>query len=369
MTGSVPQILVSVSPGERRTALLRDGVLEEAWVERPARPDGVGDLHLGRVTARVPALSGVFVALADGESGFLPDAQGGAGLSEGDHRPVRVLRAAQGGKGPRLDTKVPDGLPRAGPVRLLARGPTAPLRLARAYPQATLRCDDGREVAALRAALDPSRPVLLPGPAFDDATEAAFDALASPEVPLPGGGRLLIHPTPALVAIDVDSGSAAGRGEGAHRRLNEAALAEAARQIRLRRLAGPILIDLAGMAATARAGFLPALRAAARPDPLLRILGTTALGLIETVRTRVHPPLHEVLGFPPSPLTQGLAALRRAGREAAARPGARLALRAHPHVLAALRALSGALEEAGNALALRPDPALAPGQEVIEDAA
>ena len=355
-------ILVSASPGERRTALLRDGVLEEAWVERPARPDGVGDLHLGRVTARVPALSGVFVALEGEESGFLPDAQGGEGLSEGDLRAVRVVRAAQGGKGPRLDRKVPADAPTTGPVRRLARGPGAPLRLGRAHPQAAVLCEAAADAVPLRAALGAERVTLRPGPVFDEAVEAAFDALASPEVPLPGGGRLLIQPTAALTAIDVDTGTATGRDRAAQRRVNEAALAEAARQIRLRRLAGPILLDLAGMPAGARAGFLPALKAAAKPDGLLRILGTTGLGLIEMVRTRVHPPLHEVLGQPPSPLTHGLAALRRAAREAAARPGARLALRAHPAVLGALpEALAGAL-------LLRPDATLPPGEERIEDA-
>ena len=48
-------IVVSAAPGERRTALLRDDALLEAWVERPGRPDGVGDLHRGRITALAPA--------------------------------------------------------------------------------------------------------------------------------------------------------------------------------------------------------------------------------------------------------------------------------------------------------------------------
>ena len=54
-------------------------------------------------------------------------------------------------------------------------------------------------------------------------------------------------------------------------------------------------------------------------------------------------------------------ALRQAAREAAAVPGRRLALRAAPAVLEALRGLPGALEEfaaaAGQALVLRPDAA------------
>lgn len=366
-------ILVSTSPGERRVALWRDGALQAAFVERPARPDGVGDFHLGRVTARLPALSGVFVALEGEVSGFLPDAQGGKGVTEGAALPLRVTRAPQGGKGPRLSgTGVPKDLPRDGPPRLLRRGPDAALRLAAAYPDVPVLSDHPAEAARLRGALGAGRVLLLTHPAFDEAVEAAFDLLASPEVPLDGGGRLLIHPTPALTALDVDTGAAAGRDGGAHRAVNAAALAEAARQIRLRHLAGPILLDLAGGTVASRAALLPALRQAAGADPLLRVVGLTGLGLMEMVRTRVNPPLHEVLGQPPSPLTRGLAALRRAAREAAARPAAALAVRAHPRVVEALRGLPGALEDfaagATHPIFLLPNPAMAPGEETIEDA-
>jgi Ribonuclease G/E len=377
LTRPDPEVLVlhSASPGERRTALLRGGVLEEAWIERPARPDGVGDILLGRVTARVPALSGVFLALPGEETGFLPDAQGGEAVSDGDCIAVRVVRGAQGGKGPRLDRKLPKDLdlpsPLRGPPRLLQQGPAALERLARAFPKAGLRTDSAGAVQMLRS-LGAERVSLSPAPVFDGEMEEAFDALARPEVPLPGGGRLLIHPTPALVAIDVDTGTATGRDRAAQARVNEAALAEAARQIRLRRLAGPILIDLAGMAPKARSAFLPALREAARPDTQLRIMGLTALGLIECVRTRVHPPLHEITGQPPSPLTLGLAALRRVLDALRHRPGMRPALRAHPRVLAALREWPGALEEfeamAALPLVLRPDAAIAFGEELAEDA-
>ncbi|MBP0446718.1 ribonuclease E/G [Roseomonas sp. SSH11] len=368
-------ILLSASPGERRVALWRDGRLDAAFVERPARPDGVGDVHLGRIATRVPALSGAFVALEGGASGFLPDAQGGEGLTEGTYLALRVTRAPQGGKGPRLaGTGLPKDLPRAfeGPPRLLRRGPDAALRLAAAHAALPVLTDSPREAARLRGPLGAQRVRLLPHPAFSEPVEAAFDELASPEIPLEGGGRLLIHPTPALTALDVDTGSAAGRSATAHRSVNAAALAEAARQIRLRHLAGPILLDLAGGSASSRAALLPALRSAASADPLLRVVGLTGLGLMEMVRTRIHPPLHEVLGQPLSPLTQGLAALRRAARESAARPGAALALRAHPTVLAALRELPGALEDyaagAAHPISLRPDAALPPGAEIIEEA-
>ncbi len=367
-------IIVSASPGEVRTALLQGGVLTEAWVERPARPDGVGDLHRGRVSAVAPAMAGAFVALAGGETAFLPEREAGeerrpiaAAVHEGMILPLRVTRAAQGGKGPRVTARVtaaeaariaaaPPGAP-----LLVARGPAAAERLATRFPQAEVLVDSAALLARLRPVLGERARL---APAFDDAIEAEFDILAGSEAPLPGGGRLLIHPTPALTAIDMDAGSAAG-ARGAHgvAMLNRDALPELARQIRARNLGGAIMVDFAGLSPKRREALAEPLRDALAADRQARLLGFTHLGLAEIVRDRVHPPLHEVLGRPASALTRGLAALRQAARDAAARPGRRFALRAAPAVIAALEGLPGALDafaaEAGTALLLRPDPAAA----------
>ena len=359
------EIRLSASPGERRVALLEDGVLTEAWVERPARPDGVGDVHLARVRAVVPALSGAFVELAGGAQAFLPEAEAsrpvrpiGRAVSEGQALPVRVVRAAQGGKGMRVTALLDPPEPGTGEApRLLRRGPEAAERLAAAHPGAPILADDAALAARLRAR---GLPAGFARDAFDAALEAAFAALSEPEVPLPGGGRLSIHPTPALTALDVDGG---GRDPA---EANRDAIAEAARQIRLRNLSGAILLDPAGLSVKRRAALLPAVRAAIGRDPLLRLHGLTPGGLIEFTRARIHPPLHEVLE---GPLAPGLAALRRVLREAAAAPAARLVLAAHPSVLDALAALPGALAEADAALAyplsLRPDAARPPGEEEV----
>uniref|UniRef100_UPI0018DF9C49 ribonuclease E/G n=1 Tax=Neoroseomonas rubea TaxID=2748666 RepID=UPI0018DF9C49 len=196
--------------------------------------------------------------------------------------------------------------------------------------RAEVHVDSAALAAAWRGALGPRLRVVA-APAFEDALEAEFDTLAGSEVPLSGGGRLLIHPTPALAAIDMDAGSAAGaRGPGAVAAMNAAALPELARQIRLRNLGGAILVDFAGLSTKRRAALEAPLRAALAPDRLARLVGFTGLGLAEIVRDRIHAPLHEVVGWPPSPLTRGLAALRQGARDAAARPGARFALRATP---------------------------------------
>ena len=343
------RILISRSPGERRVAWLLDGVLTEAWVERPARPDGVGDVLAARVSAVAPAMAGAFLALPDGQTGFLPESEASASrrplaevVQEGRLLVVRVTRGAQGGKGPRVSVKRAPAIAATAPG-LIERGPDAALRLRTSHPDSRIETDDAAEAARLGATLVPR--------AFDDAMEAEFETLAGPVVALPGGGRIIFQTTHALTAIDVDAGSHAGADRAAIQALNTAAIAEAARQIRLRACAGAILLDVAGLAARDRATLEPTLRLALAPDRLAECLGTGPLGLFELRRARIHPPLAEVLA---GPLTQGLALLRQAAREAAHAPHRRLALHAPAAVLDALRAMPEALAEfSGHPLTLR----------------
>ena len=376
------EIRVSVSPGERRIAALIDDRLEYAAIERPDRPDGVSDLHAARVSAISIPMSGAFLTLADGTTGFLPESETppprrpiAKAVGEGDLIVVRITRAAQGGKGPRVSMRLApeDSATRATAPGLLRRGPGAAERFCRLLPDAPVVTDSAALAARLRPVLGRDRVVLRLDGAFDPVLEDAFAELSSSAVALDGGARLLIHPTPALTAIDVDAGSAAGLGgAGAVMAVNEEAAREVARQIRLRDLAGAILVDFAGLAVKRREALVEPLARALRDDPLQpRLLGMTRLGLMEIVRPRIHPPLHEVLGQPPSPLTRLLAAYRVAAREASRGPSRRLVLRAAPEVVGAASLVPTAAEEyrqmAGRALALRADPALRPGQEQIED--
>ena len=73
------RLLAACSPGEVRVAAVDESGLVDYAIWRPGAPDGVGDLHRGRITARVPAMAGAFVALEGGADGFLPDSEGGAG--------------------------------------------------------------------------------------------------------------------------------------------------------------------------------------------------------------------------------------------------------------------------------------------------
>jgi Rne/Rng family ribonuclease len=186
---------------------------------------------------------------------------------------------------------------------------------------------------------------------------------------LPGGLRASIEPTAALVAIDMDMAAAtAGREAKTTKQeaANRAALPALARQIRLRSLAGTILIDLAGLPLRRRPALADAIRAALAPDPAKpRLLGFTASGLAEIQRARTHSPLHELQA---GPHAAGLAALRTI----AASAGSPLTLlRAAPDVVSALEADSVALpalaNRLGRPLVLRSEPALSPCATIIEE--
>jgi hypothetical protein len=326
---------VTSSPGEiRALAVDGDGAVDSA-IERPGGPLGVEDRVIGRIASRVPAMAGAFVALPnDSADGFLPDTAGARFLPEGSHLALRVTRGPQGGKGPRL-AALPDDA--QGPVRLLARGPGAVERLAALHPDAAIRIDSAAVSAEVPAALRPRTTVGL----GDLGAEAAaiWSALADRHLALPGGARMSITPTPALVAIDIDAGAATAERrtkKAAQLALNRALAPAIARQIRLRHLAGAILIDPAGVAQHSRPQLAAAFAAALADDPLgPRFLGFTALGLAEILRPRLHPPVHELLSGTHAEALTALAALCSAWES---RPGSTDAILAAPEIIRAIEA-------------------------------
>ncbi|HXY59619.1 MAG TPA: Rne/Rng family ribonuclease [Methylocystis sp.] len=89
-----------------------------------------------------------------------------------------------------------------------------------------------------------------PAPIFAEAgVEAQLDAMFSNQVTLKSGGYLVINQTEALVAIDVNSGRSTREHniEDTALRTNLEAADEVARQLRLRDLAGLIVVDLIDM--------------------------------------------------------------------------------------------------------------------------
>lgn len=115
------------------------------------------------------------------------------------------------------------------------------------------------------------------------------------QVPLKGGGSLVIDQTEALVAIDVNSGSfrtSAGAEESAYQ-LNCIAAKEIARQLRLRDLGGVIVNDFIDMRRERyRRNVERTLKDAMKRDRArAKILRTSPFGLIEMTRQRIRPSL------------------------------------------------------------------------------
>ena len=115
------------------------------------------------------------------------------------------------------------------------------------------------------------------------------------QVKLPDGGSIVIDPTEALVAIDVNSGNFRSDDSAEENafRLNLAAAKEIARQLRLRDLGGVIVNDFIDMRKEShRRKVERALRDAMSTDRArTKILRTSPFGLIEMTRQRIRPSL------------------------------------------------------------------------------
>ncbi len=113
--------------------------------------------------------------------------------------------------------------------------------------------------------------------------EGAIADLSEDQVFLPGGGGIIIDYTHAVIAIDVNRGTAATVLDA-----NLEAAREVARQMRLRNLSGAILVDFINMTQrTERTAVIDALEKALENDtasPLVH--GFTRIGIVEITRKR-----------------------------------------------------------------------------------
>jgi ribonuclease E len=139
---------------------------------------------------------------------------------------------------------------------------------------------------------DPSVPLL-----HRYQVESQIDAIHSPVVQLRSGGYVVINPTEALVAIDVNSGRSTKERniEETALKTNLEAAEEIARQLRLRDLAGLIVIDFIDMEEHRnQAAVERKLKEAMRHDRARIQLGRISpFGLLELSRQRLRPSLLE----------------------------------------------------------------------------
>ncbi|HZS83402.1 MAG TPA: ribonuclease E/G [Stellaceae bacterium] len=175
-------LLISVSPGEVRGALVAEGRLVELRVERLGQGSRIGEIHLGRVLRLLPALPAALVDLGLDRPAFLSEedardaatpetaARGiAAWLQEGRTLLVQVKRDAQGEKAAGLTLR----LRLSG--RLLALTPTRP-RLS--YPRGCPAEEQARLAGLVQGALPPEEGVAFGRAAIGAADEAVRAELA-----------------------------------------------------------------------------------------------------------------------------------------------------------------------------------------------
>jgi ribonuclease G len=121
----------------------------------------------------------------------------------------------------------------------------------------------------------------------------ALEALRGPRIALDGGGHMMIEPTRALVAVDVNTGP--DTSPAAALKANIAAARDLPRQLRLRGLGGQVVVDFAPMPKRDRHILDQVLKAAFKTDGEANLAGWTVLGLYELTRKRDRLPLSELL--------------------------------------------------------------------------
>jgi Ribonuclease G/E len=318
---------IDAAIGETREALVNRGkpiALRVMRASDEGRRARWGELYCARVRDIDRRRRGAFLDLGlRDQQGFLPLGEDGrvrmrkdrVALTEGQGVIVSVTREVARGKNPVLD------------LQEVGHDGEAPRRIAQH------ECDE--ELALAKPA--------------DAQTRAKLDALIEDSLartaPILGGGGLTIEPTAALVAIDVDAGSRAGSDDPERFALdlNIAAAQEAARQIRLRNLAGLIAIDFVSMRAKSHQKQLEdGVRVAFAGDPWsVQFGGLSRFGVFDLARAQLRTPLHEQMRDPDGRLsaeTVALMALRAVEREARVQTGRQIACTVAPEVKAWLDA-------------------------------
>ncbi len=252
-----------------------------------------------------------------------------------------------------------------------------------------IRVDEEKAAERLRDLADQVAPGLSPRievycdpePIFDRfGVEAEIEEALRSRVPLPSGGSCVIHQTEALVAIDVNTGRFTGQEdlEQTVFATNLEAVAEVARQIRLRDLGGLLVVDFIDMQEPEHRHevFERFERELARDRARTRVLQISDFGLIEITRQRSRNNLERVLtracpccagtGRVKTDQTTALD-LRRAllRPPVVTSPGETVRVRVAPSLAQFLAEEKGILEEVQGSLQVRiellPDEAEPPG--------
>lgn len=337
-------VILDALEGRAAAALVVDGRLEDLLID-PLPESGPlpGAIYRAVVDRQVKGQGGIFLKLPEGRA-FLRQ---GSGLRPGQRLLVQVTGWGEPGKAVPVTTRLlfksryaiitPDapGLNISRAIRdaeeqtrlsalaeaaMAGADPSLGLILRSACTGAA-DAEIAEDIAAMRALaeailadLDGPAELLLDGPgahelAWRDWADPAPDDLAegpgafadhgvaelvqaalSPIVPLPGGGSLVIEPTRALVAVDVNTGGDTSLAAGL--KANIAVARDLPRQLRLRGLGGIVVVDFAPMPKRDRLPVEQVLKAAFRADGIeTSLAGWTPLGNYELQRKRERLPL------------------------------------------------------------------------------
>ncbi|MFN2409437.1 MAG: ribonuclease G [Halomonas sp.] len=151
------EVLINLTPMETRVALVENGVLQEALIERSRRRGIVGNIYKGKVVRVLPGMQAAFVDIGLERAAFIHaqevmppgtavDEQQTIGqlLHEGQALVVQVTKDPIGSKGARLTTHL------SVPSRYLVYMPDSP------HHGVSQRIEDERERERLKALLDSS---------------------------------------------------------------------------------------------------------------------------------------------------------------------------------------------------------------------
>ncbi|HEY2662170.1 MAG TPA: ribonuclease E/G [Caulobacteraceae bacterium] len=326
------------APGETRGVLTLAGRPHRLLVLRDDDPDtpSLGRRYMARAARLDRGLASAFLDLGGDDQALLALSGDAKALVEG--ATVEIEIAAEARRGKLAQARL------VGPGQGRARALTAPQALAERLQ-----------------ALAPGQPLIEGREARDAADQAEVEVLA-PEHPLPGGGSLAIERTRALVAIDVDLGARAGDVRRIARQANLTAIDMAARLLRLKGLAGLIVIDLVGAGHDGAALTQAAKTAFAPDEPGVGLGPISRLGLLQiAIPWRIQPVAERLCDSSGAitPTTAALRLLRALEREGRADGGARLVGRCAPLAAQATAPYIPALTQSlGPRFEIRPDPAL-----------
>jgi ribonuclease G len=329
-------VILGALSGREAAALMVDGQLEDLLIDAS---DTVALAPLaicrGVVDRQMKGQGGVFVRLPDGAKGFLREVKGlrpgqtvicqiTGGAEAGKAYPVslrllfksRYCIVTPGAPGRNISRRIrdeeireelsalADAAMEGSEMGLIVRSACEAAETAeisediiamRALAEAvTQDLEGGPELlvdapapheAAWREWADPVPDEVVTGDMEEHGVLEAVEALCQPRVELSGGGHMMIEPTRALIAIDVNTGN--DTSPAAALKANIAAARDLPRQLRLRGLGGQLVIDFAPMPKKDRAILEQQLRGAFKGEAAeTSLAGWTPLGNYELQRKR-----------------------------------------------------------------------------------